>query len=132
MVVDRSRRAAGRPRSRQGHRVETSPALPGDVEEALAHPWAAHFPENDVAGGFQPADVPARVARGALADIVDKRRLLILTEIGVVPVSTMLAALVWLDRITAPVLLFFTFLLGAGAALVAPSWQSIVPLLGMG
>ncbi len=44
----------------------------------------------------------------------------------------MLAALVWLDRITAPVLLFFTFLLGAGAALVAPSWQSIVPLLGMG
>jgi len=66
---------------------------------------------------------------GALADIVDKRRLLILTEIGVVLVSTMLATLVWLDRITPLVLLFFTFLLGAGAALVAPSWQAIVPLL---
>ena len=66
---------------------------------------------------------------GALADIVDKRRLLVLAEIGISGVAVVFAVLVWLDRITPVVLLLFTFLLGAGAAVVAPAWQSIVPLL---
>ena len=38
------------------------------------------------------------LSAGALADIVDKRRLLILSEISITIVSTTLAALVWLDR----------------------------------
>ena len=66
---------------------------------------------------------------GALADIVDKRRLLILSEITITIVSAIFAALVWLGRITPASLLIFTFLLGAGAAMVAPSWQSVVPQL---
>lgn len=66
---------------------------------------------------------------GALADIVDKRRLLIWTECGITVVAATFAVLVWLDRITPPTLLLFTFLLGAGAAIVAPPMQSIVPLL---
>ena len=66
---------------------------------------------------------------GALADIVDKRRLLIWTECGITVIAATFAALVWLDRITPVTLLVFTFLLGAGAAIVAPPWQSIVPLL---
>ncbi len=66
---------------------------------------------------------------GALADVVDKRRLLISAESAVVAISAAFAALVWLDRITPVTLLLFTLLLGAGAALVAPAWQSIVPLL---
>ena len=66
---------------------------------------------------------------GALADIVDKRRLLIWAECGITVIAATFAALVWLDRITPVTLLLFTFLLGAGAAIVAPPWQSIVPLL---
>lgn len=66
---------------------------------------------------------------GAMADVVDKRRLLISAESAIVAISATFAALVWLDRITPVTLLLFTFLLGAGAALVAPAWQSIVPLL---
>jgi MFS family permease len=66
---------------------------------------------------------------GALADVVDKRRLLISAESAIVAISAAFAALVWLDRITPVTLLLFTLLLGAGAALVAPAWQSIVPLL---
>lgn len=66
---------------------------------------------------------------GALADIVDKRRLLIVAECGITIIATTFATLVWLDRITPPTLLLFTFLLGAGAAIVAPPLQSIVPLL---
>jgi len=66
---------------------------------------------------------------GALADIVDKRRLLIGAECVISAIAATFAALVWLDRITPVTLLLFTFLLGAGAAIVAPPWQSIVPLL---
>ena len=66
---------------------------------------------------------------GALADVVDKRRLLILAESAIVVISLAFAALVWLDRITPVTLLLFTLVLGAGAAVVAPAWQSIVPLL---
>jgi len=66
---------------------------------------------------------------GALADIVDKRRLLIWAECSITLVAATFATLVWLDRITPVTLLLFTFLLGAGAAIVAPPLQSIVPLL---
>ena len=66
---------------------------------------------------------------GALADIVDKRRLLVWAECGITLIAGTFAALVWLNRITPVTLLLFTFLLGAGAAIVAPPWQSIVPLL---
>src|SRR6476660_6259069 len=50
---------------------------------------------------------------GALADVVDKRRLLISAESAIVVISAAFAALVWLDRITPVTLLVFTLLLGA-------------------
>src|SRR5204863_4339355 len=40
-----------------------------------------------------------------------------------------LGFLVWLGRVTPEILLVFTFLVGAGSALIAPSWQAIVPSL---
>jgi predicted MFS family arabinose efflux permease len=66
---------------------------------------------------------------GALADTVDKRRFLIVSEIVLTVFAATSAALVWLDLMNPSVLLVFTFLLGAGAAFTAPAWQSIVPLL---
>jgi MFS family permease len=66
---------------------------------------------------------------GALADIVDKRKLLIIVEIGVTVVSVVFAAIVWLDLATPGNLLLFTFLIGVGGALTAPAWQAIVPQL---
>jgi MFS family permease len=66
---------------------------------------------------------------GALADIIDKRRFLIVLEVATTVVSAIIAALVWLNLVTPGALLLFTFLLGAGAALTAPAWQSIVPQL---
>jgi predicted MFS family arabinose efflux permease len=64
---------------------------------------------------------------GALADILDKRRLLLTVVIASMCVSTAIAALVSADLVSPPVLLFFTFLLGTVAALTAPAWQAIVP-----
>jgi MFS family permease/quinol monooxygenase YgiN len=66
---------------------------------------------------------------GALADIVDKRRLLIVVESFITVSSTAFALLMWLDLITPGRLLFLTFLVETGAALSAPAWQSIVPQL---
>jgi predicted MFS family arabinose efflux permease len=66
---------------------------------------------------------------GALADIVDKRRFLIAVEGVTTVLSAIIAAYVWLDLVTPAILLLFTFLLGAGAALTSPPWQSVVPQL---
>jgi len=69
------------------------------------------------------------IPAGALADIVGKCRLLIAVEIGIAVVSSTFAVLVWFELVTALSLLAFMFLIGAGAALTAPAWQSIVPML---
>jgi MFS family permease len=66
---------------------------------------------------------------GALADIVDKRRLLLLAEGFILVVSTLFAVLVWQDLMTPALLLLFVFLVEAGGAATSPAWQSVVPQL---
>ncbi len=66
---------------------------------------------------------------GALADIVDRRRLLLVVQIVATALIAVLGALVWLDRVTPVILLAFTFLAGVTAAMIAPAWQAIVPQL---
>jgi MFS family permease len=66
---------------------------------------------------------------GALADIVDSRRLLITVEIVVTAVSAAFAALVTAHAATPEALLGTTFVLGAAGALMAPAWLKITPLL---
>jgi len=66
---------------------------------------------------------------GALADIVDKRLLLIIVESAIVLLAGLFAALVWLEMVTPARLLVLTFLVEAGAAFAYPAWQSVVPQL---
>src|SRR5262249_53795 len=66
---------------------------------------------------------------GALADIVDARRLLLVVEIGVIVISAIFAAAVSLHLATTGALLATTFLLGVAGALASPAWAAIVPLL---
>jgi MFS family permease len=66
---------------------------------------------------------------GALADIIDRRWLLIAVNAALTVVVAALGFLVWLDAVTPWILLIFTFLVGAGSALIAPAWQAIVPSL---
>src|SRR5690349_15119122 len=66
---------------------------------------------------------------GALADIIDKRRLLMGVEVAITVVSAFFAMMVMLDRVNAVSLLAFMFVIACGSALVAPAWQSIVPHL---
>jgi MFS family permease len=69
------------------------------------------------------------IPAGALADIIDRRKLLIGTQFATVVLAALFGLLVWLERVTPANLLLLTFLLGACAALIAPTWQSIVPQL---
>src|ERR1700693_3337677 len=61
--------------------------------------------------------------------MIDKRRFLLVAEIAAMVVSAAFAALVTLDLVTPVTLLLFMFVIGAGSALTAPAWQSIVPSL---
>jgi MFS family permease len=63
---------------------------------------------------------------GALADIVDRRRLLLFVQFYLCATVTVLALLTFTGYITAWLLLGFTFLLGIGAALAMPAWAAIV------
>src|SRR6516162_10187949 len=62
---------------------------------------------------------------GALADIVDRRRFLLITQGWMVLASGALGVLTLLHVVTPWVLLGFTFLLGLGAVMNDPAWQAI-------
>ncbi|WP_424970186.1 MFS transporter [Dinoroseobacter sp. S76] len=66
---------------------------------------------------------------GALADRLDKRRMLILINIALTAVITVLTILVWQERMTPTLLVLFTLVIGTGAAFMAPAWQAVVPQL---
>lgn len=69
------------------------------------------------------------IPAGALADVVNPRRLLIVAQLGVVAVGVVFAAMVAVHWESAPTLLVVTFLLGAAGALAAPAWQIVTPML---
>jgi MFS family permease len=69
------------------------------------------------------------VPAGALADIIDRRRFIIVLEILVAIISAIFAAMVSADLVSPASLLLFTFLISLFGALEAPAWQAIVPQL---
>ncbi|MGB9074867.1 MAG: MFS transporter [Terriglobales bacterium] len=66
---------------------------------------------------------------GALADMVDRRRFLLVTQGWMVLASAALGILTLAGYVVPWVLLLFTFLLGLGAVMNDPAWQAITPEL---
>src|SRR5579863_896852 len=64
---------------------------------------------------------------GALADMVDRRRLLLFTQSWMVAAAAALGVLTLLHLVTPWTLLMFTLVLGVGAVLNDPAWQAITP-----
>ena len=64
---------------------------------------------------------------GALADMMDRRRLLLLTQGWMVLASAGLGILTLAHVVTPWLLLLFTFILGLGAVMNDPAWQAITP-----
>jgi MFS family permease len=66
---------------------------------------------------------------GALADVVDRRRLLLMSQTWMMLVAATLGVVTLLGSLTPWVLLACTCALGVGAAMNAPAWQAILPEL---
>ena len=66
---------------------------------------------------------------GALADMVDRRRFLLVTQGWMVLASGTLGILTLTSCVGPWVLLLFTFLLGLGSVMNDPAWQAITPEL---
>jgi MFS family permease len=64
---------------------------------------------------------------GALADMVDRRRLLLFTQSWMIVAAAALGILTLLHATGPWMLLAFTFLLGIGAVMNDPAWQAITP-----
>jgi predicted MFS family arabinose efflux permease len=69
------------------------------------------------------------LAAGALADVVDRRRLLIFSQSWMLGAAAGLGILTVFHLVSPLLLLTFTFVLGFGGALNGPAWGAIVPEL---
>lgn len=69
------------------------------------------------------------IPAGVLSDILDRRKFLIAIQLMLGSVSATLAALSYFGLLTVELLVGLTFVGGIGAALMAPTWQAIVPEL---
>jgi MFS family permease len=69
------------------------------------------------------------IPAGVLSDILDRRKLLITMQLVLASVSATLMLLSHTGALTVGSLVVLTFVGGVGAALVGPTWQSIVPEL---
>ena len=66
---------------------------------------------------------------GALADVVDRRRLLLVMQSWMFIAAGAMGVLALMGHMTPARLLFLTFLLGVGSAMSSPIWQAITPEL---
>jgi MFS family permease len=66
------------------------------------------------------------VPAGAIADIWDRRALMLLAQLVMLAAAALLTLLAYRGALTPWSLLGFTFLLGCGSALYGPAWQSSV------
>ena len=64
---------------------------------------------------------------GALADIFDRRKFLLFTQASMVAAASVLGVMTLTRTVTPQILLVFTFLLGVGAVMNDPAWQSLTP-----
>lgn len=69
------------------------------------------------------------IPAGVLSDILDRRRFLIVIQLLLAGVSGCLLLLASTQSLTVESLIVLTFIGGIGSALMAPTWQSIVPEL---
>ncbi len=63
---------------------------------------------------------------GALADIADRRRLLLITQFWMLAAAAALSAVTYAGAMTPVLLLSLTFMMGVGTAMNGPAWQAIV------
>lgn len=63
---------------------------------------------------------------GALADIVDRRKVILLAQLGALVATALLVVLSWQGALTPAILLGITLVLGVSAAFTLPTWQALL------
>src|SRR5215471_2077796 len=66
---------------------------------------------------------------GAFADLIDRRKLLLVTQVWMMVAAAVMSALTFAGMMRPWLLLLMTFTLGLGAAINSPAWQAITPEL---
>jgi MFS family permease len=66
---------------------------------------------------------------GALGDIVDRRKLILFTEVWMAAVAIVLAGVTLAGLLSPVLLLVLTFALSAGDAMESPAWRAVLPEL---
>jgi MFS family permease len=66
---------------------------------------------------------------GAIGDIIDRRKVILFTEVWMVGVAVVLAVLTIAGTISPVLLLLLTFALSAGDAFETPTWRAVLPEL---
>jgi MFS family permease len=66
---------------------------------------------------------------GALGDIVDRRKLILFTEVWMAAVAIVLAGVTFAGLLSPVLLLALTFALSAGDAMESPAWRAVLPEL---
>src|SRR5580700_767906 len=66
---------------------------------------------------------------GAIGDIVDRRKVILFTEIWMVVVAVALAVMTIAGKMSPVLLLILTFALSAGDAFETPTWRAVLPEL---
>ncbi len=69
------------------------------------------------------------IPAGALADVFDRRKILLVSQVWMFFSALLLAFLAWQGWVTPWILLAFTFALSIGSAINSPAWQAITPEL---
>jgi len=64
---------------------------------------------------------------GAIADIVDRPKLLITGQSCMCILTALLAVLIWGQWIAALLLLLLVYFLGVSKAFISPAWQAVIP-----
>ncbi|MEO5716057.1 MAG: MFS transporter [Luteolibacter sp.] len=64
---------------------------------------------------------------GALADLVNRRQLILVAQTGALLTAAGMAVLAWMGMLNQSLLLLATFQLGLAAAFTTPAWQALVP-----
>jgi MFS family permease len=119
--------------------IATSIAQIGTWAREAAGPWLMqiltsgwHTQPEMVAKVVEYSNLPIclfSVFAGALADVLDRRQLLIVTQIWMIVVSAVLGLFALSGHITPWGLLGLTFLLGMGTAAFGPALQAVLPEL---
>ncbi len=66
---------------------------------------------------------------GALADVVDRRKLILAAQIGALLTAAGMVLLVYCGKLNEALLLLATFQLGVATAFTTPAWQAMIPEL---